>query len=68
MGLIYTVRLKSKPQRINTVTFYLHDISTPLVGVIFKHVEQIQQPLIYKCILMYLHICILMVAVSALYV
>ena len=43
------VRIKSKRQRINTVTFYLRDISTPLVGVVFKHVNQIQEPLIYKC-------------------
>ena len=32
-----SVRLKSKRQRINTVTFYLRDISTPLVSVVFKH-------------------------------
>ena len=32
-----SVRLKSKRQRINTITFYLRDISTPLVGVVFKH-------------------------------
>ena len=40
-----SVRLKSKRQRINTVT-YLRDILTPLVGVVFKH--KIQEPLIYK--------------------
>ena len=44
-----SVRLKSKWQRINTVTFYLHDISMPLVSVVFKHIYQIQKPLIYKC-------------------
>ena len=47
------VRLKSKrvnvPKRINTVTFYLRDILMPLVGVVFKHIEQIQELLIYKC-------------------
>ena len=32
-----TLRLKSKRQRINTINFYLRDISTPLVGVVFKH-------------------------------
>ena len=32
-----TVRLKSKWQRINTINLYLRDISTPLVGVVFKH-------------------------------
>ena len=31
-----SVRLKSKRQRINTVTLYLRDIATPLVGVVFK--------------------------------
>ena len=44
-----SVRIKSNWQRINTVTFYLGDISTPLVGVTFKHIVQIQEPLIYKC-------------------
>ena len=43
------LRLKSKRQRINTVTFYLRDISTPLVGVFWKHIDQIQEPLIHKC-------------------
>ena len=33
------VRLKSKRQRNNTITFYLRDISTPLVGVVFKHID-----------------------------
>ena len=32
------VRLKSKRQRINTVTFYLRVFSTPQVGVVFKHI------------------------------
>ena len=36
-----SVRLKLKRQRINTVAFYLRDISTPLVGVVFKHVDEI---------------------------
>ena len=53
MWSLYTVhlnvRLKSKRQRINTVTFYLRAISTPLVGVVFKHIDQIQELLIYKC-------------------
>ena len=44
-----SVRLKSKRQRINTVTFYLRDISMSLVGVLFKHIDQIQEPLTYKC-------------------
>ena len=44
-----SARLKSKRQRINTVTFYLRNISTPLVGVVFKHIDQIQEPLICKC-------------------
>ena len=34
---LISVRLKSKRQHINTINFYLHDISTPLVGVVFKH-------------------------------
>ena len=41
-------RLKSKGQRINTTTFYLPDISRKLVGVIFKYIDQIQEPSIYK--------------------
>ena len=36
-----SVRLKSKWQRINTITLYLRDISTPLVGVVFEHIDQI---------------------------
>ena len=36
-----SVRLKSKRQRINTVTFYLCDILTPLVDVVFEHIDQI---------------------------
>ena len=36
-----SVRLKSKRQCINTVTFYLRDISTPLAGVVFKDIDQI---------------------------
>ena len=44
-----SVRLKSKRQGINTVTFYLRDISTALVGVVFKHINQVQEPLIYNC-------------------
>ena len=44
-----SVRLKSKQQRINTITFYLRDISTALVGVAFKHIDQIREPLIYQC-------------------
>ena len=44
-----SVRLKSKRQLINTVTFYLRDILTPLVVVVFKHIDQIQELLIYKC-------------------
>ena len=44
-----SVRLKPRRQRINTVTFYLRDISTPLVGVVFKHINRTQEPLIYKC-------------------
>ena len=32
-----SVRLESEQQRINTATFYLRHISTPLVGVVFKH-------------------------------
>ena len=43
------VRLKSKRYRINTVTFYLRDILTALVGIIFKYIDQIQKPLINKC-------------------
>ena len=34
-----SVRLRSKRQRINTITFYLCDISTPLVGVVFRHIN-----------------------------
>ena len=48
MNLI-SVRLRSKRERINTITFYLRDISTPLVGVVFKHIDQILEPFIYKC-------------------
>ena len=44
-----SVRLKSKRQGINRVTFYLRDISTALVGVVFKHINQVQEPLIYNC-------------------
>ena len=43
-----SVRLKRKRQRIHTITFYLRDISTPLVGVIFKGIDQIQEPLRHK--------------------
>ena len=46
---LISVRLKSKRQCINTINFYLRDISTTLVGVVFKHIDQIQKPLIYKC-------------------
>ena len=36
--IIYIIcKIKSKRQLINTINFYLHDISTPLVGVVFKH-------------------------------
>ena len=35
------VTSKSKRQRINTVTLYLRDISTPLAGVVLKHIDQI---------------------------
>ena len=38
---LISVILKSKRQRINTIIFYLHDISTPLVGVVLKHIDQI---------------------------
>ena len=31
-----SVRLKPKRQRINTVTFYLRDISALLIGVVFN--------------------------------
>ena len=48
MNLI-SVRLRSKRERINTITFYLRDISTPLVGVVFKHTDQILESFIYKC-------------------
>ena len=48
MNLI-SVRLRSKRERINTITFYLRDISTPLVGVVFKHIDQILESFIYKC-------------------
>ena len=44
-----SVRLKSKRQHINTVTFYLCDISMLLVSVVFKHKEQIHEPLTYIC-------------------
>ena len=37
---LVSVRLKSTRQPINTITFYLRDISTPLVGVAFKHIDQ----------------------------
>ena len=37
------MRLKSKWQRISTINFYLRDISTPLVGVVFRHIDQIQE-------------------------
>ena len=46
------VRLKSKGQHINTVTIYLR---TPLVGVVFKHIDQIQETLLPK--LIWRHIC-----------
>ena len=36
-----SVSLKPKQQHINTVTFYLCDIFTPLVGVVCKHIDQI---------------------------
>ena len=31
--------LKSKQQHIDTINLYLRDISTPLVGVVFKHID-----------------------------
>ena len=37
---LVSVTLKSTRQPINTITFYLRDISTPLVGVAFKHIDQ----------------------------
>ena len=36
---LISVRFKSKRQRINTINFYLCDISTPLVDVVFKHID-----------------------------
>ena len=36
---LISVRLKSKRKRINTINFYLRDISTLLVGVVFKHID-----------------------------
>ena len=48
------MRLKSKRQRINTVTFYLRDISMPLVGAVFKHstsVNNLQQMFVCTLIL-----------------
>ena len=46
---LISVRLRSKRERIKTITFYLRDISTLLVGVVFKHIDQILEPLVYKC-------------------
>ena len=46
-----SVGLKSTRQRINTVNFYLPHILTPLVSVVFKHIDQIQEPLICNVIL-----------------
>ena len=46
---LISVRLRSKRERINTITFYLRDISTLLVGVVFKHIDQILEPLVCKC-------------------
>ena len=43
-----SARLKSEGKRINTTDFNLPDISTMLVGVIFKHIHQIQEPSIHK--------------------
>ena len=34
---LISVRLKSKWKRIKNINSYLRDISTPLVGVVFKH-------------------------------
>ena len=47
---IISVKLKSTWQRINTVAFYLRNISTPLVGVVFNHIDQIQKPFLQKLI------------------
>ena len=35
-----SVRLKTKQQLINTVTFYSRDILTPRIGVRFKHIDK----------------------------
>ena len=45
-----SLRLKSKLQRIHTATFYLCDILTPLVGVSFKDIDQIQEPFLQKSV------------------
>lgn len=46
-----SVGLKPKWQRINTINFYLRDISIPPIGVVFKHMDEIQEPLLQKLIL-----------------
>ena len=53
-----SVRLKSKRQRINTINFYLHDISTPLVGVVFKHRLNVRT--VNMQMLIWRHICFAM--------
>ena len=45
---LISVKSKSKQQRINTVTLFLRHISTPLVGVLFKRIYQIQEQFLQK--------------------
>ena len=41
---LISVRLKSRRQPINTVTFYSSDTSTPLIGVVLKYTDEIRNP------------------------
>ena len=60
-----SVRLNSKWQRINTVTFCLRDISTPLVGVVFKHKNRSNIRTDNKQMLIWRHICFSMASLIA---
>ena len=55
--------LKSRWQRIDTITFYLRDISTPLVSVVFKHRSNIRTVNIQM--LIWHHICFAMASLIA---
>ena len=45
-----TLRLNSMRQRINTLAFCFGDISVPLVGVVFKHIDKKKTIILQKLI------------------